>query len=149
MKKNAGPAPRRVVHFRKRAGSIGLGASSTSELMKQIEQGFPFDTLLRLEENSGLSLSLLASIIGIPERTLVRRRAAGRIEPGESERLLRVSILFEKSVDLFKGDVTAAVDWLSSPKPALNNHPPLLYARTELGAREVEDLIGRVDGAVS
>jgi putative toxin-antitoxin system antitoxin component (TIGR02293 family) len=147
MKKNAavGTAARRAAHFRRRAGSIGLGASSTSDLMKQIEQGFAFDTLLKLEENTGLSLSLLAWIIGIPERTLVRRKAAGRIEPGESERLLRVSILFEKSVTAFKGDVNAAVDWLTSSKPALNNHPPLLYARTELGAREVEALIGRVN----
>jgi uncharacterized protein (DUF2384 family) len=100
MKKNAavGTAARRGVPFKRRAGGIGLGASSTSDLMKHIERGFAFETLLKLEENTGLSLSLLAWIIGIPERTLVRRKAAGRIEPGESERLLRVSILFEKCV---------------------------------------------------
>jgi putative toxin-antitoxin system antitoxin component (TIGR02293 family) len=146
MKKNAavGTAARRAVHFKKRAGSIGLGASSTLDLMKQIERGFAFETLLQLEENTGLSLSLLGWIIGIPPRTLVRRKAAGRIEPAESERLLRVSILFEKCVTSFKGDVNAAVAWLTSPKPALNNHPPLLFARTELGAREVEALISRV-----
>ena len=55
---------------------------------------------------------MLASIIGIPERTLARRKAVGKLEPDESERLLRVSNLFEKSVELFEGDVTAAVNWL-------------------------------------
>jgi putative toxin-antitoxin system antitoxin component (TIGR02293 family) len=62
--------------------------------------------------------------------------------------LLRVSSLFEKSVDLFEGDVAAAVNWLTSPKKALNRQTPLLYARTEVGAREVEDLIGRLDHGI-
>jgi putative toxin-antitoxin system antitoxin component (TIGR02293 family) len=91
---------------------------------------------------------LLASVIGIPERTLARRRAAGRLEPDESERLLRVAILFEKCVDLFEGDVKAAVNWLTSAKKALNGQAPVLYARTELGAREVENLIGRLDHGI-
>jgi putative toxin-antitoxin system antitoxin component (TIGR02293 family) len=98
--------------------------------------------------NSGLSLALLASVIGIPDRTLARRRAAGKLEPDESERLLRVANLFEKCVDLFEGDVKAAVNWLTSAKKALNGQTPLLYARTELGAREVEDLIGRLDHGI-
>ena len=138
---------RPVARFRKRGGSLGLGASKV-ELFRQIEHGFAFETLLRLEENSGLSLATLASVIGIPERTLARRKAAGKFEPSESERLLRIATLFEQCVELFEGDVTAAVHWLTSPKKALEDQPPLLYARTELGAREVEDLIGRVEHGV-
>jgi putative toxin-antitoxin system antitoxin component (TIGR02293 family) len=142
------PVTRRPVRFRKRGASLGLGASDTRDLMRQIERGFSFESLLRLEVNSGISLALLASVIGIPERTLARRKAVGKLEPDESERLLRVSNLFEKSVELFEGDVTAAVNWLTSPKKALNRQTPLLYARTELGAREVEDLIGRLDHGI-
>jgi len=141
-------ADRPVARFRRRGASLGLGVGSVSDLMQQIERGFSFDTLLRLEANSGVSLALLASVIGIPERTLARRRAAGTLVQDESERLLRVATLFEKCVELFEGDVTAAVRWLTSPKKALNQQTPLLYARTELGAREVEDLIGRLDHGV-
>ncbi len=142
------PARRPVVRFRKRGGSLGLGSSSKVELLRQIERGFAFETLLQLEENSGLPVATLASVIGIPERTLARRKTAGKFEPGESERLLRIAILFEQCVELFEGDVTSAVHWLTSPKKALHDQPPLLYARTELGAREVEDLIGRVEHGV-
>lgn len=142
------PAKRSVVRFRSRGGSLGLAAGNTSVLMQQIELGFSFETLLKLEANSGVSLALLASVIGIPERTLARRRAAGKIEPDESERLLRVATLFEKCVELFEGDVPSAVNWLTSPKRALNDQPPLSYARTELGAREVEDLMGRLEHGV-
>ena len=142
------PTTRRVVRFRRRGASLGLRTSNISDLMQQIERGFSFEALLSLEANSGVSLTLLASVIGIPERTLARRKAAGKLEPEESERLLRVSNLFEKCVELFEGDVAAAVNWLTSPKKALNHQPPLLYARTELGAREVEDLIGRLEHGV-
>jgi putative toxin-antitoxin system antitoxin component (TIGR02293 family) len=142
------PAPRRLTFFRIRGASLGLATGDTPDLLEQMERGFSYDALLRLEVNSGLSLALLASVIGIPDRTLARRRAAGKLEPDESERLLRVANLFEKCVDLFEGDVKAAVNWLTSAKKALNGQTPLLYARTELGAREVEDLIGRLDHGI-
>lgn len=66
----------------------------------------------------------------------------------ESERLLRLSSVFEKAVELFEGDVAAAVNWLVSPRKALGDHTPLEYSRTELGAREVEGLIGRLEHGV-
>src|SRR5271165_2656065 len=139
---------RRVMRFRGRGASLGLGARNTAELMQQIRRGFSFETLQTLEFHSGLALSLLASIIGIPERTLARRKAAGKLAPDESERLLRISNLFEKCVELFEGDVTAAAHWLTTPKKALNQETPLMYARTEFGAREAEDLIGRLEHGV-
>jgi putative toxin-antitoxin system antitoxin component (TIGR02293 family) len=142
------PVARRAARYRKRGASLGLVASDTPDLMQQIERGFSFETLMRLEANSGISLTSLAAVIGIPERTLARRKAAGKLEANESERLLRVSNLFEKSVELFEGDVHAAVHWLTSPKKALGFETPLIYARTELGAREVEDLIGRLDHGI-
>jgi putative toxin-antitoxin system antitoxin component (TIGR02293 family) len=139
---------RRAVRFRGRGASLGLGTSNTAQLIEHIERGFSFATLRTLEANSGLALSLLASIIGIPERTLARRKIAGRLAPDESERLLRISNLFEKCVELFEGDVAAAANWLTTPKQALNREPPLRYARTEFGARRVEDLIGRLEHGV-
>lgn len=142
------PSARRAARYRERGASLGLIASDTPALMQQIERGFSFETLMRLEANSGISLPSLAAVIGIPERTLARRKAAGKLEANESERLLRVSNLFEKSVELFEGDVAAAVHWLTSPKKALSFETPLIYARTELGAREVEDLIGRLDHGI-
>lgn len=111
-------------------------------------RGFSYQALIAFETNSGVSLQALAETIGIPERTLARRRAAGRLAPEESERLLRLSSIFEKAVELFEGDVISAVHWLASPKRALENQTPLQYARTEVGARQVENLIGRLEHGV-
>jgi putative toxin-antitoxin system antitoxin component (TIGR02293 family) len=128
--------------------SLGLKASSSGELIRQLERGFSFKTLHALESRSGLALSRLASIIGIPERTLARRKASGKLMPEESERLLRIAAVFEDAVELFEGDVPAAVNWLNVPRKALGDRPPLSYARTEPGAREVENLIGRLEHGI-
>lgn len=111
-------------------------------------RGFSYQALIALETNSGISVQSWAETIGIPERTLARRRTAGRLAPEESEKLLRVSSIFEKAVELFEGDVSSAVHWLAAPKLALENQTPLQYARTEVGAREVENLIGRLEDGV-
>jgi putative toxin-antitoxin system antitoxin component (TIGR02293 family) len=87
-------------------------------------------------------------VVGIPERTLARRRLAGRFAADESERLLRISAVFEKAVELFEGDVAGAVTWLTRPTKDLGHQTPLKYSRSELGAREVESLIGRLEHGV-
>jgi putative toxin-antitoxin system antitoxin component (TIGR02293 family) len=139
---------RPVIRFKTRGASLGITAASTGELISQVEHGFAFKALRQLESYSGMPASMIASIIGIPERTLARRKTAGRLTSEESERLLRVSTVFEKAVELFEGDAGAAVKWLTTSQRALGNHPPIAYSRTELGAREVENLIGRLEHGV-
>jgi putative toxin-antitoxin system antitoxin component (TIGR02293 family) len=56
--------------------------------------------------------------------------------------------MFERAVELFEGDVAGAVRWLASAKRALGGQAPLTYSRTEVGAREVENLIGRLEHGV-
>ncbi len=143
------PVPRRRhIHFRTRGGSLGLTATRTDDLVSQLERGLPFKALGTLAAQSGLPVASIASVLGIPERTLARRKVAGRLATHESERLLRVSAVFEKAVELFEGDVAGAVAWLTSPKKALGYQSPLRYSRTEPGAREVENLIGRLEQGV-
>ena len=67
---------------------------------------------------------------------------------GESDRLLRTARLFRLAVDLFDGDRQAARQWLQTPKRALGGATPLDHAATEVGAREVEDLVGRAEHGV-
>jgi putative toxin-antitoxin system antitoxin component (TIGR02293 family) len=139
---------RRSVQSRLRGTALGLSAANPAELIRQLERGFSFKTLQVLESRSGVALSQLATVIGIPERTLARRRVSRRLTPEESERLLRISSVFEAAVDLFEGDAAAAVNWLNTPRRALGDRTPLAYARTEPGAREVENLIGRLEHGI-
>jgi len=143
-----GAPTRKTVRFRKTGESLGLSINTIPELIREVSHGFSYQTLVALETTSGVSVPALAQTIGIPERTLARRRAAGRLAPEESERLLRLSSIFEKAVELFEGNVSSAVNWLTMPKRALENQTPLQYAKTEVGARQVENLIGRLEHGV-
>jgi putative toxin-antitoxin system antitoxin component (TIGR02293 family) len=128
--------------------SLGLHAAHSTDLIPRIEKGFSFTALTHFVSASGLSIPYTAGVIGIPERTLARRKKENRLSPEESERLLRISRLFEDSLRLFDGDRDSAVNWLRTPKKALRNRSPLQFARTEIGAREVENLIGRIQHGV-
>ena len=138
--------PSRARHARGR--SIGISVADLHDLISRVEAGFPFGAIGKFQKASGLALGTIAGLVLIPERTLARRRAVGKLSPDESERLLRIATIFEKAVDLFEGDVVAARRWLSTPKKALGGETPLNFARTEIGAREVEALIGRLEHGV-
>ncbi len=128
--------------------ALGLKASTSGELIRQVRRGFAFRALLDLQTRVGVPLAEIASIIDLPPRTLARRKSSGRLSADESEKLLRLSAVFEHAVDLFEGDQANALRWLTAPKKELENETPLAYARTELGAREVEDLMGRLEHGV-
>ena len=117
-------------------------------MIRQVQKGFPYGALVRFQQYSGLSLGTIADLIQLPPRTLMRRKARGRLRPDESERLLRVSHVFDSAVNLFEQDTVAARRWLMTPSRELDGAPPLEFVRTEIGAREVEDLIDRFEHGV-
>lgn len=130
------------------AALLGIEAKDLPALLERIERGFSFQSLVRLQRAVDLPLSQLGEIVRISPRTLTRRKAEGKLTPEESDRLLRASRIFQRARELFEGDLAAARRWLSSPNRALGGQPPLDFAKTELGAREVENLIGRLEHAV-
>jgi putative toxin-antitoxin system antitoxin component (TIGR02293 family) len=123
-------------------------ANNISHMVAQIETGFPFRVLDTFQQSSGLPLETIATLIRLPARTLSRRRAAGRLKPEESDRLLRISRIVDQATALFEGDKLAAMQWLQTPQPGLSDQQPLAFARTEIGARAVEDLIGGLEHGV-
>jgi putative toxin-antitoxin system antitoxin component (TIGR02293 family) len=117
-------------------------------MIQHLQKGFAFSAILRFHQTSGLPMGTIADLIQIPVRTLIRRKAKGRFTPQESERLLRLANIFEKAVELFEGDSDSARRWLTTQNKELDRQAPLDFSRTEIGAREVEDLIGRLEHGV-
>jgi putative toxin-antitoxin system antitoxin component (TIGR02293 family) len=127
---------------------IRSASADTNQLIREIEQGLPMRAVESLALGLGMALPELAERLGIPARTLARRKTAGRLSPDESERVVRVARLLEKALALFNWDGSEARQWLRQPKQALAGQSPLDYARTEIGAREVENLLGRIEHGV-
>lgn len=128
---------------------IGVRARSVGGVVERVEAGLPLKALERLGKLLALESSTdVAGLLRIPPRTFYYRKKAKRLTPGESDRLLRTARIFGLAVDLFSGDRKAARQWLGTPKRALGDATPLGYSATEVGAREVEDLIGRAEHGV-
>lgn len=127
---------------------VGSVAASAPRLHRQVMEGLPFAPLERLQRALGITTPQIAALLQIPVRTLARRKAEGRLRPMESDRLLRTSVLYGKAVDLFGGDQNAARRWFLSPLLSLSGSSPFEYAKTEVGAREVEQVIGRLERGV-
>jgi putative toxin-antitoxin system antitoxin component (TIGR02293 family) len=127
---------------------LGVDTTDYLKLAKKVESGLPFDTFERVGRVSGLSTDDLRSAIRIAPRTLTRRRIEKRLSPEESDRLVSVSRLLSHAIELFEGDVKAALNWFTSKNRALSGISPLNAASTEIGSREVEALIGRLEHGV-
>lgn len=127
---------------------LGIDTTDNLKLAKKVEFGLPFDAFERVGRVSGLSLESLRTAVRIAPRTLTRRRQEKRLSPEESDRLVSVSRLLSFTVELFEGDVLAGLGWFTSKNRALGGISPLEAASTEVGSREVETLIGRLEHGV-
>ena len=122
-------------------------AKHPTELIRQIQKGLRFSELETLQNSIDLPFEQLAAKLSISRSTLQRRKAAGRLSPDESDKVIRYSRLLHQATDFF-GDIEKARAWLKHPQYGLGGAVPLDYARTEAGAREVENLLGRMEYGV-
>ncbi len=127
---------------------LGIGDDDSQHIARLVRTGFPFSRLTKFQKATALPWGTVARFVAIPQRTLTRRQSQGRLQPDESDRVWRASAIFDMAVDLFEGDVAAASQWLQTPQTALGGEIPLEFASTEVGAREVENLIGRLEHGV-
>ena len=122
-------------------------AKHPTELIRKIQKGLRFSELETLQNTLDLPFEQLAAKLAISRSTLQRRKAAGRLSPDESDKVMRLQRLLEHATKVF-GDVEKARAWLKHPQYGLGGAVPLDYAETEIGAREVDDLLGRIDYGV-
>jgi putative toxin-antitoxin system antitoxin component (TIGR02293 family) len=126
---------------------IHAKAKHPHELIRRIQKGLPFSDLRVLQDSIDMPFEQLAAKLAISRSTLQRRKTAGRLSPDESDKVMRFSQLLEHATKVF-GNVKKARAWLKHPQRGLGGAVPLDYAETEIGAREVDNLLGRIDYGV-
>ncbi|MDT8437109.1 MAG: antitoxin Xre/MbcA/ParS toxin-binding domain-containing protein [Gemmatimonadota bacterium] len=127
---------------------LGLSTWDAAGLHERVREGLSYAALERLRRVLDIPLSRFAELIWIAPRTVARRKEAGRLRPEESDRLLRMARITGLALQLFEGDLEEARRWLLSSQPALGGESPVGLARTGIGAREVEHLIGRLERGI-
>ena len=134
-------------HLHGKASKPAPHRSTSSRLIEAIQQGLPIKVLDDLQSRLIMSIEKLAPMLGISKATLHRRKIEGRLGRDESDHVIRFARLFGKAVEVFESE-EAARGWLKSPQVGLGGAVPLDFAETEIGAREVEDLLGRIEYGV-
>jgi putative toxin-antitoxin system antitoxin component (TIGR02293 family) len=127
---------------------LGLRVRETPELLKRIKEGLHYRSWENFIRNTDLRKEDAVRFVQISPRTLARRKEEGRLHSDESDRLMRAARIFVQTLDLFEGDFESARRWLAAPQPALGGSTPIEYASMEVGAREVEELIGRLEHGI-
>jgi putative toxin-antitoxin system antitoxin component (TIGR02293 family) len=122
-------------------------AFTPAKLVEGLHLGLPIEELDRLQASFAVAKDKLALMLGLSKATLRRRIDSGRLTTSESDRVLRFARLMGKAVEVLESEDNAR-KWLNSPQIGLGGAVPLHYAETELGAREVEDLLGRIEYGV-
>jgi len=122
---------------------MGRSLRTDTDLRVAIREGFPQTVLAEIMHASGLSLKELAATLDLSPRSLQRRRGEGRLARYESDRVYRLARILALAKH-FLGDGERATKWLRRPNRALGGDAPLQWIDTELGARMIENVLGRI-----
>lgn len=120
-------------------------AFTALDLAREVQSGLPVAAVERLCMRIAPSDPSWRFRI-VPKATLARRQRAvrPRLSAEESDRLARVARVWSQAVELWGAD-EAAQRFLTEPHPLLGGRVPgELVTETEIGARAVEDLLGRL-----
>jgi putative toxin-antitoxin system antitoxin component (TIGR02293 family) len=119
------------------------GPVSPFDLADAVAKGLSVDAVDRLcAAMAPADPSLRYQIV--PKATLARRQRTRRLSRDESERLARLARIWAFALDIWQSEATAR-RFLGEPHPLLAGRIPRdLAAETEIGAREVEGLLGRL-----
>lgn len=117
--------------------------SSMLELHERIEKGLPKIVLkniyAHITDSPSEALKMIYQLI--PEATYKRRQTL--LKPEESERAERVARVIA-TAEYVWDDKIAARTFLTTPHGALSGKKPIDLARSELGARHIEEMLWQI-----
>ena len=117
------------------------------DLIKVVSSGLPARLARELARCLEISLDDMAGLLRMNPRTLQRRMGEGSLDLSESERLWQLSRLFHRAEAVLESHA-GALHWFKNPIAALGWATPMAYARTAVGLRELENILGRIEHGV-
>lgn len=120
---------------------------SDLDLAEAIHHGLPTRAAEEVLRSGLLTPAELYGLV-VPRRTLTHRREKRRpLTPEESDRLARVVRVAARAEEAL-GDGAKAARWLRKPNRALAGRRPIELLESDIGARMVERVLGRIEHGV-
>lgn len=117
------------------------------ELRGAVEAGLPYASLEAVIDKFGLGRQEAAAALNLPQRTIARRKKEQRLQADESDRLLRLARISAQAAATLGSEVKAA-HWLRRPNRALGNRAPLDLIDSDIGTRQIEEILGRIEHGI-
>ncbi len=114
------------------------------DLVNLVREGLPWTLYQGVMTDLGLTDQMAAGVLHIPLRTLTRRKGGGRLDPQESERVMRLVRLRAKAEDVL-GTREKALHWLEASNRALGGATPLSLLDTDIGTQAAEAVLTRIE----
>jgi putative toxin-antitoxin system antitoxin component (TIGR02293 family) len=127
--------------------AVAREPGNVREWVETIKDGLPVASALAFKDALRLTNDELAALLGLSARTLLRWSPGKKLDLASGDRLVRSARLFTIASEVLE-DNDAAVQWLRTPQKALGDAVPLDLAGTDVGARAVEALLGRMEHGV-
>jgi putative toxin-antitoxin system antitoxin component (TIGR02293 family) len=122
---------------------LGREIRTDVQLEQCAREGFPVGVLQELIERAVILPGELFAWV-IPRRTLAhRQKNQQRLSREESNRVSRVVRIYALAVETL-GDKAKAKHWLRRPLRQFSGRTPMEMLETDLGAHQVEVLLGRI-----
>lgn len=122
---------------------MGAEVSSEADLARIVDHGMRVAVLGHVLR-AGFSKQEIERFV-IPARTLRHRKTKREpLSTEESDRVVRLARIQALAEDVF-GDVIKANRWLREELGILDGKSPLEVARTESGARLIEQILAKID----
>ena len=116
-------------------------------MIERVRDGLPLEEFHAMQETLGVTEERLGGLLGMSRATLHRRKKGGVLDRAESDRLVRYARLVAHACAAL-GGLEGARSWLAAPAFAFQGETPLDFADTEIGAREVDALLGRLEHGI-
>jgi len=125
---------------------LGRGSAEPKVMRDRLRTGLPYRALERLLAASKLPQGDVLRVVALATRTYHRRKKQKLLSSQESDRLYRLARILAIAEDVL-GNREKAVRWLTKPSRVLGE-VPLNLLDTEIGTRDVEDELRRIDYGV-
>ena len=118
------------------------------KMAELVAAGLPASAVRRVGVALGMRPTNVGPLVNIAKKTIERRMKSGaRLKPNESERVARLMRVIARATEVLESEDNAR-RWLGRPLKVLGGKTPLALTATEPGAREVEQVLGRLEHGV-
>ena len=132
---------------------LDLGGARSSRkplavrLRSAVREGLPFSAFESVATQIGLPPLQLTALLGIPSRTMARRKTEQQLRPRNPIGYSVLARSFAQVVGILGSRDRARV-WLRTPNRALGGEIPLDLLDTEIGSRQVEEVLFRLEHGI-